>query len=187
MAHIELQEGLPGIIGLLAYRPETAQRPLQLAEVLLRGPNNLTSAEREMIAAYVSYRNDCRFCQLSHDAAAMAHLGGHGELLDRVKGNPETAEISEKLKALLNIAGLVQKGGKNVMPADIDRARQHAASDKEIHDTVLIAAAFSMYNRYVDGLGTWQPEEPDAYREMGERMAHEGYGRASKSASREVA
>lgn len=188
MAHIELQEGLPGIVGLLAFRPETAQPLLQLAEVLLRGPNSLTSAEREMIAAYVSYRNDCRFCQLSHSAAAIAHLGGgHEQLLERIKVNPETAEVPNKLKALLNIAGLVQKGGKSVSAADVDRARQHGATDEEIHDTVLIASAFCMYNRYVDGLGTWQPANPDAYREMGERMAHEGYGRGAKAAPREVA
>jgi alkylhydroperoxidase/carboxymuconolactone decarboxylase family protein YurZ len=92
--------------------------------------------------------------------------------------NPEAAEISDKLKALLNIAGKVQKGGKQVNSDDVTRARQHGATDKEIHDTVLIAAAFCMYNRYVDGLATWQPQEPDDYTEMGERMAHEGYGRA---------
>lgn len=186
MAHIQLQDGLPGIIGLLTYSPDTAKPLTQLAEVLLRGPNTLTSAEREMIAAYVSYQNNCNFCQLSHSAAAIAHLGGERELVERVKANPEAAEVSGKLKALLNIAGKVQKDGKDVSVQDIARAREQGATDKEIHDTVLIAAAFCMYNRYVDGLGTWQPLEPDAYREMGERMAHEGYGRVPQ-ASREVA
>src|SRR6478672_957959 len=114
MAHIRLQDGLPGIVGPLAFSPGTAQPLLQLAEVLLRGPNTLTSAEREMIAAYVSYRNDCDFCQLSHSAAATAHLGGNQLLVDRVKADPETAEVSGKLKALLSIAAQVQKGGKNV-------------------------------------------------------------------------
>ena len=139
-----------------------------------------------MIAAYVSYRNDCSFCQLSHSAAAIAYLAGNKELLDRIKANPETAEVSGKMRALLNIAGLVQKGGKNVTPADVDRVRQQGATDLEIHDTVLIAAAFCMYNRYVDGLGMWQPAEPEAYREMGERMAREGYGRGAKKTSRDA-
>jgi uncharacterized peroxidase-related enzyme len=187
MAHIQLQKDLPGIVGLLAFNPDTAQPLLQLAEVLLRGPNTLTSAEREMIAAYVSYRNDCDFCQLSHSAAATAHLGGNQLLVDGVKADPETAEVSEKLKALLNLAGQVQKDGKNVSAEAIDRARGQGATDKEIHDTVLIAAAFCMYNRYVDGLQTWQPLETEAYREMGERMAHQGYGRSAKQASQEVA
>jgi uncharacterized peroxidase-related enzyme len=187
MAHIQLQEGLPGIVGPLTFSPDTAKPLLQLAELLLRGPNTLTSAEREMIAAHVSYRNECDFCQLSHSAAAAAHLGGSHDLVDCVKINPETAEISGKLKALLNIAGKVQKGGKQVTSEDIARARRYNATDKEIHDTVLIAAAFCMYNRYVDGLGTFQPKEPEAYREMGERMAHEGYGRARPAASQEVA
>jgi len=177
MAHIELSKELPGITGPLAFSPETASPLLSLAEILLRGPNTLTSAEREMIATYVSSQNDCCFCQLSHGAAAAEHLGGDYALIDRLKQNFETAEISEKMKALLAVAGKVQKGGKQVTAADIARAREQGATDKEIHDTVLIAAAFCMYNRYVDGLGTWQPSDPEQYREMGKRLAHEGYKR----------
>jgi uncharacterized peroxidase-related enzyme len=177
MAHIALPEGLPGISGPLNYSPETAKPLLLLAETLLRGPNTLTSAEREMVAAHVSYRNECDFCQLSHSAAAAAHLNGNFDLVEQAKTNPETAPVSDKLKALLTIAGKVQQSGKTVTTADIDRARQHGATDKEIHDTVLIAAAFSMYNRYVDGLATWQPREKEAYVEMGKMLAHEGYTR----------
>ena len=180
MAHIQLPAGLPGIVGLLAFSPDTAQPLLALAEVLLRGPNTLTSAEREMIAAHVSYRNHCDFCQLSHSAAAAAHLGGNHDLVDRVKIDPETTEVSSKLKALLNIAGKVQQGGKRVSAEDVAGARQQGATDKEIHDTVLIAAAFCMYNRYVDGLATPHSLEPADYREMGERMAHQGYGNAER-------
>jgi uncharacterized peroxidase-related enzyme len=175
MAHIHLPEGLPGIIGPLAFSPETTKPLLELAETLLRGPNALTPAEREMIAAHVSYRNECDFCQLSHGAAAAAHLKGNYDLVEQIKVNPEDAAVSDKLKALLAIAGKVQQGGKQVTSEDIARARQQGAGDKEIHDAVLIAAAFCMYNRYVDGLATWQPLERDAYREMGEQLAREGY------------
>ena len=112
MSHIPLPEGLPGIVGPLAFSPDTAQPLLQLAELLLRGPNTLTSGEREMIAAHVSYRNECDFCHLSHSAAAAAHLGGNLDLVDCAKTSPETAPISDKLKALLNIAGKVQKDGR---------------------------------------------------------------------------
>jgi uncharacterized peroxidase-related enzyme len=177
MAHIALPEGMPGIVGPLAFRPETAKPLLELAEVLLRAPNTLTSAEREMIAAHVSYRNGCDFCRLSHSAAAAAHLDGNDEFVEQVTVNPQAAGVSEKLKALLTIAGKVQQGGKQVTAADVDRAREGGATDKEIHDTVLIAAAFSMYNRYVDGLATWQPREREAYREMGKQSAREGYTR----------
>jgi uncharacterized peroxidase-related enzyme len=187
MAHISLPEGLPGIVGPLTFSPNTAQPLLALAELLLRGPNTLTSAEREMIAAHVSYRNECDFCQLSHSAAAAAHLGGNLDLVNCAKVEPETAEVSAKLKALLNIAGKVQQGGKQVKAEDIARARTQGATDKEIHDTVLIAAAFCMYNRYVDGLGTFQPREPEAYVEMGERMAHQGYGKPRPAPAQEVA
>jgi uncharacterized peroxidase-related enzyme len=182
MAHIKVPDNLPGILGPMAISPETTKALRELAEVLLRGPNTLTSGEREIIATYVSSQNDCCFCQLSHGAAAAEHLAGNYELIDRIKQNFGTAEISEKLRALLAIAGKVQKGGKHVTGEDVERARQQGATDKEIHDTVLIAAAFCMYNRYVDGLGTWQPTDPKAYREMGRSMADVGYLKPNRDA-----
>jgi uncharacterized peroxidase-related enzyme len=175
MAHIKLPEGLPGIVGPMAFSPATAKPLNQLAEVLLRGTNTLSRAEREMIATYVSSENDCYFCQTVHGAVAAHHLGGNEQLVKDMKLNYEATPISVKLKALLAIAGKVQKGGKQVTEQDVARARQQGATDKEIHDTVLIAAAFCMYNRYVDGLATWAPDDPNVYRESGKRLAEEGY------------
>jgi uncharacterized peroxidase-related enzyme len=149
----------------------------ELAEILLRGPSTLSSGEREMIATFVSHRNGCDFCQLSHRAAAAHHLDGNYELVDAVKRDVERAPVSPKLKALLAIAGKVQQDGKLVGAADVDRARSAGATDLEIHDAVLIAAAFSMFNRYVDGLATFTPKDPAAYDAMGRRMAKEGYVR----------
>ncbi|MGA2745718.1 MAG: peroxidase-related enzyme [Candidatus Sulfotelmatobacter sp.] len=177
MAHIQVPEGAPGILGPMAISPASTKALRELVEVLLRSPNTLTPGEREMIATYVSSQNDCCFCQLSHGAAAAEHLGGDYDLIDRVKRNYATAEISDKLKSLLAIAGKVQKGGKHVTSEDVARAREQGATDKEIHDTVLIAAAFCMFNRYVDGLDTWQPTDPNQYREMGQIMANVGYVR----------
>jgi uncharacterized peroxidase-related enzyme len=175
MAHIHLPEGIPGILGPMAFSPETA-RPLNaLAEVLLRGPNSLSPADREMIATYVSSQNDCYFCQHAHGAVTAYRLGGNEKLVNDVKLNFETAEISGKLKALLAIAGSVRQGGKQVTTEQIARAREQEATDKEIHDTVLIAAAFCMYNRYVDGLATWAPTDGEIYRANGRRLADEGY------------
>lgn len=175
MPHISLQEGLPGILGPMAFRPETAEPLNRLAEVLLRGPSTLSPAERELIATYVSSENDCFFCQTIHGAVAAHHLGGNEKLVLDVKSAPQRAAVSEKLKALLAIAGKVQRGGKNVQPEDVERARSQGATDLEIHDTVLIAAAFSMYNRYVNGLATLAPQDPAAYREPGARLARDGY------------
>jgi uncharacterized peroxidase-related enzyme len=175
MPHIQLPEGIPGILGPMAFSPATAKPLNELAEILLRGPNSLTPAEREMIATYVSSQNDCYFCQNAHGAVAAFYLNGNEALVQEVKRDFEASPISEKLKALLAIAGKVQKGGKQVGPADVERARQQGATDAEIHDTVLIAAAFCMYNRYVDGLATWAPTEAAMYRENGRRLAEEGY------------
>ena len=180
MPHIALPEGLPGIRGAMAFRPETARPLNELVEVLLFGPHTLTQGERELIATYVSYLNDCHFCQSIHGAIAAAHLGDDEDLVRQVKADFQHANVSEKLKALLMIAGKVQRGGKNVTAADVEHARSLGATDIEIHDTVLIAAAFCMYNRYVDGLGTTQPHDEAMYRERGKIVARKGYVEGSK-------
>ena len=180
MPHISLPPDLPGIRGAMAFRPETARPLNELVEILLHGPHSLSAGERELIATYVSYLNDCHFCQSIHGAIAAASLDGDEELVKRVKADFQHAAISEKLKALLVIASKVQKGGKNVTPEDVARARHLGATDFEIHDTVLIAAAFCMFNRYVDGLDTWQPHDEAMYRERGKRVAREGYVTISK-------
>jgi uncharacterized peroxidase-related enzyme len=146
-----------------------------LAEALLRGPSSLTSGERETIAAFVSAGNECRFCRESHAAAARAHLGEQKNLVDQVISDAEGSPSTPKMKALLAIADKVRRDGRLVQPSDIERARDEGADDKAIHDTVLIAAAFCMFNRYVDGLGTWAPEDPAAYVESGVRLAEQGY------------
>ncbi len=175
MPHIPIPEELPGITGAFAFRPETARSMRELAEILLRGPSTLTSGERETIAAFVSTLNDCYFCQTSHRAAAAHHEGCSYALVDAVRKDYKTAPVSAKMKALLAIAAKVQQGGKQVTQEDIERAKEQHATDLEIHDTVLIAAAFCMYNRYVDGLATHTPTSFAAYDEMGLRMATQGY------------
>jgi uncharacterized peroxidase-related enzyme len=178
MAHIQLPDGLPGIRGPMVFSPETTKPLGDLVQVLLTGPHTLTPAEREMIATYVSSQNDCFYCQSCHGSTAAQHLGGSEAdygLIASMKQNYEATAISPKMKALLAIAGKVQKGGKHVTGDDVARARQEGATDKEIHDTVLIAAAFCMFNRYVDGLATWQPSDPEIYREIGKQTSQLGY------------
>jgi uncharacterized peroxidase-related enzyme len=175
MAHIKTEEGIPGIRSLVLFRPETGKPLYELAQVLLRGSSPLTEAERELIAAYVSYRNDCMFCMSSHAAAARCLYGDQKNLVDEVLKDMQQSPVSDKMKALLNIAGKVQILGNEVTPGDIAAARALGADDREIHDTVLIAASFSMFNRYVDGLASFTPADPVAYEEMGKRMATLGY------------
>ena len=174
MAYIKVEEGVPGIRSLVLFRPETGKPLYDLAQVLLRGPSPLSEAERELIAAYVSYRNDCMFCMSSHAAAARCLYGEEKNIVDAVLTDMQQSNVSDKMKTLLNIAGKVQILGKEVTPEDINAARELGADDREIHDTVLIAAAFCMFNRYVDGLASFTPTDPAIYEEMGNRMA-KGY------------
>jgi uncharacterized peroxidase-related enzyme len=179
MPHIALPEGMPGISAGFAFRPETAKPMRELAHILLHEPGSLMPGERELIATYVSSQNDCYFCQTSHGAAAASHLGNR-EIVNQIKTDFQAAPVSPKLKALLTIAGKVQLGGKNVTPSDIAGARAQGATDLEIHDTVLIASAFCMYNRYVDGLDTWQPRDDAMYAQMGRNLAEHGYIRPTR-------
>jgi len=175
MAHIKLPEGLPGIRGPMAFRPETSKPLNELAEVLLRSDHSLTRGERELIATYVSYLNDCFFCQNAHGGLAQHYLECDTAFIDGVTQNADSAPVPEKLKALLSIAASIQKGGKNVTSEQIEKAKNHGATDLEIHDTVLIAAAFCMFNRYVDGLDTWAPQDRSFYIARAKERAEEGY------------
>jgi len=176
MAHIQLPDELPGIRGPMAFSPHTAKPMNELAEILLRDDNNtLTRGERELIGAYVSYLNDCFFCQNVHGALAQHYMQCDMQFIDSIKNDFQSTTISEKLKTLLAIAGSVQKGGRFVTTAQIEAAKNAGATDKEIHDTVLIAAAFCMFNRYVDGLATWAPADRNVYVQRAKMRAEEGY------------
>jgi uncharacterized peroxidase-related enzyme len=175
MPHINLDNDAAGIGSLFRYRPETARPMSELAEVLLRGPSTLSRGERELIASYVSSLNSCVFCTSSHAAFAAAQLPEGMTLVDQVRADVGTAPVPEKLRALLRIAAAVQRGGKNVSAEDVAAARDHGATDLEIHDTVLIAAAFCMYNRYVDGLATVAPDDPAAYAADADHIVANGY------------
>lgn len=178
MAHIDLgvdESRFPGINGPLEYRPETGKPLRELAEVLLRGPHTLSAGERELIAAYVSGLNECTFCSASHSAFAAAQLDEGMALVDQVRCDLDSAPVSEKLRALLRIAGAVQDDGRKVSADMVAAARAEGATDLEIHDTVLIAAAFCMYNRYVDGLATLAPDDPTRYAQSARRILEFGY------------
>jgi uncharacterized peroxidase-related enzyme len=176
MPYIPLEEHLPGITGLLEYRKDTAAPIRELTQVLLRGPSSLTEGERELIATVVSSRNQCRFCTAAHTAAANVLLG-ETDTTEKVKQNILTAPVTSKMKALLSIAAQVQQGGKLVSADHIQKAKNEGATDLEIHDTVLIAALFCLYNRYVDGLATVAPTNAEFYNNLGNRLKDHGYER----------
>jgi len=177
MPHIPTAPHSAGIGSLLSFRPETAKPMMELAQTLLRGESSLTQGERELIAAFVSSKNNCEFCTRSHSAAAWNLPGMTKELVFSVLNSIEIPSISLKMKALLTIALKVQDNGKSVTDDDIAEARKLGANDSEIHDTVLIASAFSMYNRFVDGLAAITPTDDEVYERMGKYLAENGYGK----------
>lgn len=176
MPYIPLEKHLPGITGLLEYRKDSAQPIRELTQLLLRGPSTLTEAERELIATVVSHENACRFCTTAH-AVTANQLLEETDTVEKIKQNIESAPVSEKMKALLTIAKQTQQSGKNVTESSIARAKAAGATDLEIHDTVLIAALFCLYNRYVDGLATVAPDDPSYYDDLAKRLVDHGYRR----------
>ncbi len=174
MPYIPLSEKLPGITGLLDYRKDTALPIRQLTQILLRGESTLTEGERELIATVVSQGNECTFCTAAHTAAAEALLNDD-TITAKVKADIDTAPVSDKMKALLKIAKAAGKNGKLVTEAMVADARTAGATNLELHDTVLIAALFSLYNRYVDGLASVTPAEPAFYNRLGNILKDKGY------------
>ena len=177
MPHIKLNNDQPGIVSLFVYNPGTSPALNNLAQVILRGPSTLKEYERELIATYVSFLNNCNFCFHSHAAATNAFFGDE-RLTENPANIPNLDEISPKMKSLLQVAGKVQQGGQSVTVHEIKLAKESGATDKEIHDTVLIAAAFCMFNRYVDGLDTMSSTKKEDYTEMGKMLATRGYVQA---------
>ena len=170
MPHIQTGNSLPGILGLMFYKPVTGRALSNYAQTLLRGSSPLTSAERELIAAHVSRLNECSYCYDSHRAAADALLDDGGQTTAGMALAGAEPPVNDRMKALLQIAGKVQRSGKAVTANDIEYAKAHGATDEMIHDTVLVAASFCMFNRYVDGLGTLTAAAEE-YPEMGRRLA----------------
>ncbi len=175
MAHINLENNLPGIRSLVQYRPETGRHLYALVRVLLTGPSTLSKGERELIAAYVSSRNGCKFCTESHASAARILFGHQMEAVDEVLKIGRSKKLDPKINSLLHIAGKVQISGKEVSPEDIEKAKVSGATDLEIHDAVLISAVFCLFNRYVDGLSTSLPDDSKAFEEMGHFMISNEY------------
>jgi uncharacterized peroxidase-related enzyme len=155
MPYIKLPDSIPGMRSLLTAYPETGQHLSALAQQLLRGASSLTPAERELIAAKVSQANQCEYCMHSH-AQTARHLfsAKDNNIVDEVIFKNNNQVLSEKIHALIEIALAVQQSGLNVEQSHINKAQNAGADDKTIHDTVLISAAFRMFNRYVDGLAT---------------------------------
>lgn len=176
MPHIKLEDmDKPGIAGLLAYSPEFARPLLDLTEILLRGENTLSRGERELIVSLVSERNNCRWSRRIHGSFAAAQLEGGARLVDEVCADLDNAGIPEKLRALLRLAEAVARSGKAVTAELVGAARDLGATDREIHDVVLIAAAFCMFNRYVSGLATVVPDDPEVYERLTERLLATSY------------
>jgi len=185
MPHIGLPPNKPGMVALAAYRPDVYTRLASLADLLLHQTHpssTLTPGERELIASYVSSLNNCAYCTSAHGSVAAAHLHDPN-IVDNVKTDFESSEVSPKVKALLRMAGMVQRSGKDVSGEAVEEAKRQGATDMDVHDTVLIAAAFCMFNRYVDGLGTEMPGDMDAFKSRGAVIAEKGYAAMASPAS----
>jgi uncharacterized peroxidase-related enzyme len=193
-----LPPNLPGMIALGAYRPDVYGQMAALANNVLRTghpESTLIPSEREMIASYVSSLNNCTYCATVHGAVAVAHMHnakaegtGQGDQVTKAKAeeivdsicikhdsDANGTEASPKLKKLLKIASQVRESGQNITAEAIAEAKEVGVTDMDIHDTVLIASLFCMFNRYVDGLTGEISGNIEHLKEGGGMIAENGY------------
>jgi uncharacterized peroxidase-related enzyme len=173
---------VPGILTAIRLTPQLGVHLRGLADELLVNDfpgATLERAEREMLATAVSAANDCFYCMDSHGAFANALLERSGEgdrvpLVDAIKlGGSEG--VGEKMRALLHVSRTVRREPRDLTDADVAAAHAAGASDADVQLAVLIAAAFSMYNRMVEGFRAKTMPSADAYRARAAEIAEHGY------------
>jgi uncharacterized peroxidase-related enzyme len=173
---------VPGIGAAMRLTPGLGIHLRGLADELLVHDYpgaTLRRFEREMLATAVSAANDCFFCMDSHGAFATALLERHGAteltpLIDVVKGGASDG-FDPKMRALLHIARTVRKDPLELTAEDVEAALRAGGTDADVQLAVLIASAFSMYNRLVDGLRARTPAATEAYHARAGEIADNGY------------
>jgi uncharacterized peroxidase-related enzyme len=172
----------PGILTALLLTPELGIHLRGLADELLVNDfagATIVRAEREMLATATSAANDCFYCMDSHGAFATALLETTGAaervpLIDGIKLGSSDG-LDDKMQALLHIARTVRREPRDLTAADVAAAHAAGASDADVQLAVLIASAFSMYNRIVEGFRARTPPVAEVYRERASEIAAHGY------------
>jgi uncharacterized peroxidase-related enzyme len=163
----------PQIMHLFAFKHEMTQHLRRLTQAVMRGPSPLTPAFRELIAAFVSTRNECRFCSGSHVAVA-AKLYENRPLVEAVVADYRGAPLQEPEKMLLAYLEKLTLAPSTTNAQDVRQLRGAGWSDEAIYDAVTVCAMFNFYNRWVEGSGVHDmPRE--GYDASGERLARQGY------------
>lgn len=175
MAFITLDNTLQGMRQLLAYKPIIAGPMLALMEGVMRSNDGLSLGERELIASYISYLNDCRHCQIIHGEIAQCLLNDDDFIMDTLRSNFKELKLNPRINAILNIVKCIHLGGKHVGASQIDAAKKIGITEMEIHDTVLISSMFCMFNRYIDGLGLESTDTELSFKQRAKQIAENGY------------
>jgi uncharacterized peroxidase-related enzyme len=176
---------VPGIVAVMRLLPGLAVHLRGLADELLVNDvpgATLTRADRELLATAVSGANDCFYCMDSHGAFASELLRRTrtvevDALVDGIKSGKSDG-VGAKMSALLRIARTVQRNPRSLTREDVAHALEVGATDEDTQLVVLIASAFCMYNRMVDGLRAKTPTSTDAYLARAAEIAEHGYSDA---------
>ena len=178
MPYIPIINNTPGIVGLLDTYTDTGKVLRNLADILLnKNSNAFIKAERETVASYVSFLNNCNFCYKSHSSIAdflWEKKGQTKEYIDKIETLEEIMS-SSKIETLLYIAKKLHACPQGIKQEDIDLLFTFNFTPDDINDLILIISSFCMFNRYVDGLGTLPALDDDMYNNMAEKIAINGY------------
>ena len=160
---------------LFAFQPSFTDSLSSFSQGVLRAPATISPAMRELIAAWTSFQNECRFCTRAH-AAAAAELIGSEELVQSVLSDLEASPLEEKDKAMLRFVTKVTRELPAVTAADVERVRAAGWDDEAIYFAITTCTLFNFYNRGITATGVAEMSE-EAHRQQGRHLARSGYVR----------
>jgi len=163
----------PDIVRMFLYRKDFFGEFFQSRfHETLRGDSDWSFGDRELMAAFVSSRNQCRYCTDVHRATAARFVGDAAA--EAVLATPETAPISDKLRATLTFLGKLTKSPRDITPADIEPMRRAGVSDDGILNAIEVCATFCTINRLADTFG-FRPQTPQQLANEAKTLATKHY------------
>lgn len=172
MVHLPSMPKNASLLDVFRMFPETNEPLIAFHEVLLRGPSPFTEGERELVAAYVSGLNGCRYCHGVHTATA-ERLGIEPGAIASLLNGDDTAAIPDRMRPVLNVAKKLTQSANGVTQRDVDAVFAAGWNETAFYHLVAVAALFNYMNRLVEGLGI--ELNPGYAQAAARRLADRGY------------
>jgi len=171
MSFLSYSRNFQGVGDIFMHDPARYLPFVQLLDNVMSAESELSKAQREMIALYVSRLNDCHYCVDSH-SGVLAGLETDADLVHSL-ANRSTEHLDDRLRAVFTFAHKLALEPGSLSEADIDAVRSAGWSDQTIEDTMCVVATFAFLNRLVDGFGIVGSD--DHFQQVGGMVSQQGY------------